>query len=113
MYSSMVRGWGIARTHVRGAIMKFCGIRSSLVGRSVGKGEDSWLGWHGIRCSWLASNIKHSTCYLLSLHRSVLPGPVDHGNETNLGIPQESGLNAIRLRQVIIYTVCYKSASGE
>jgi hypothetical protein len=49
----MVRGRGIARHHVGGAIMKFCGIRSSLMGGSVRKRKDSWLWWHGIRCSWL------------------------------------------------------------
>jgi hypothetical protein len=49
----MVRGRGIARNHVGGAIVNFCGIRSSLMSGGVGKREDSWLWWHGLRCSWL------------------------------------------------------------
>jgi hypothetical protein len=50
MVYGMVRGRGIAGKNVGGSIMNFCGIRSGLMGGSIGKGEDSWLWWHGICC---------------------------------------------------------------
>ena len=50
MVYGVVRGRGIARNDVGGTIKNFCGIRSGLMGGGIGKREDSWLWWHGIRC---------------------------------------------------------------
>jgi hypothetical protein len=81
----MVRG--IARNHVGGAVMKFGGIRSSLMGGSVRKWKDPRLWWHGIRCSWLKQMDEPGPAHFLFVLASpVRPVPAREITGNNLGI---------------------------